>query len=230
MTSLVIFDIDGTLVNSTEIDAECYVKSIQKEFGIDDIDERWETYENVTDAGIFDEIFVRANGRKPSGSEIDRQIKRFMALLREYHSANPSLLEEIGGAGDIIDRLKNDKNWMVGIATGAWRESALFKLASASLNFTGIPLATSSDRLSRKDILEKCIGDSKRVYKANEFDKIISVGDGVWDLWAAKELGLGFIGILSSGKNDIFEDSPAVNNYLDQTEFFKCLEKAKIPK
>ena len=80
MAKLVLFDIDGTLVNTSEVDAMCYVRSFIEEFGLKEIDERWENYRHATDSGILDEIFERAYSRLPSEEEVERHIRRFLQL------------------------------------------------------------------------------------------------------------------------------------------------------
>ncbi|UCD56478.1 MAG: HAD family hydrolase [Candidatus Hydrogenedentota bacterium] len=226
MANLVIFDIDGTLVNSVEIDTICFVRSIKEEFGIHHIDERWETYRNVTDSGVLEEILEKTFARKPSESEIRRHVRRFLNLLEVYYSRDRTLLRVITGAQDIVKRLKNDPEWKIGIATGAWRESALFKLKAAGIDIKGIPIVTSSEAKSREDILRKCIDDSKGHYGVNEFRKIVSVGDGIWDLEAANKLGIGFVGINVPEKNDDFADYKTLKNYGEQRKFMGYLEEA----
>jgi beta-phosphoglucomutase-like phosphatase (HAD superfamily) len=230
MARLVIFDIDGTLVNSDKTNTTCFIRSIKEEFGIHDIDERWEIYRHTTDSGILEEIFEKTFGRKPSELEIRKQIKKFLNLLEGYHLRDASLFQEIRGAQNIIEKLKNHPEWKIGIATGTWREAALLKLKSAGLVVEGIPIATSSEARSREDILQKCIDDSKDYYEVNEFQRIVSVGDAIWDLKAASKLNIPFIRINVSGNADAFMDCKVLRDYSEQTKFIEYLEEAEVPK
>jgi len=229
MAKLVIFDIDGTLTNSNKVDATCYVRSLKEEFRIEDIDESWETYKNVTDSGVLEEIFEKAFSRSPTESEIRRHIKRFIELLEEYCKKDSASCEEIPGARDIINLLRNHPEWKIGIATGAWRESALFKLKSAGIDIKGLPFATGSDSKSREDMLEKCIDAAKICYGMDEFEKIVSVGDGVWDLRTAANMKLPFIGINKPEKFRHLAECKVLRNYSDASTFMKYLEEATAP-
>lgn len=53
--NLVMFDIDGTLVESYDFDASCFVQAVQNVLDIC-IDTDWSKYVHVTDSGILDEI------------------------------------------------------------------------------------------------------------------------------------------------------------------------------
>jgi beta-phosphoglucomutase-like phosphatase (HAD superfamily) len=227
MKKLVIFDIDGTLIDSTSVDEICFVHSIREEFGIESIHENWESYQEATDSGILEEIFQASFSRKPSRGEQIKHIDRFVALLAEYHAKKPSMFQEINGAADILECLKHHAEREAAIATGGWRKSALFKLDAARIDIKGIPMMTGSESKYRDEILRRCIEYAKRAYSVTQFEKIVSVGDARWDLKAAHKLGIGFIGINSSGCNE-FHGCPVFINFIDQDKFMDCLERAEI--
>ena len=52
---LIVFDVDGTLVDSKEFDDRLYELAVQTVLGIE-IDNDFSRYQNVTDSGILDEI------------------------------------------------------------------------------------------------------------------------------------------------------------------------------
>ncbi len=56
-----IFDVDGTLVDSTGIDDALYKAAIRGVLGDVSLRRTWSEYERVTDAGLFREI-CRDNG------------------------------------------------------------------------------------------------------------------------------------------------------------------------
>ena len=229
MAKLVIFDIDGTLTNSNEVDAICYVRSLKDEFELNEIDESWETYKNVTDSGVLDEIFEQAFSRKPTESEIRRHIKRFIELLEESCKKDSASCEEIPGARNILNLLRASSDWKIGIATGAWRESAVFKLKSAGIDIEKLPFVTGSNSKSREDLLGKCIDAAKDYYGIDEFERIVSVGDGVWDLRTAVNMKLPFIGINKPEKFSHLAKCMVLRDYTDAETFMRCLEEATVP-
>jgi len=50
----VMFDIDGTLVESYDVDSKLFVESVYEVTGLS-IDANWGRYRNVTDSGILQE-------------------------------------------------------------------------------------------------------------------------------------------------------------------------------
>jgi phosphoglycolate phosphatase-like HAD superfamily hydrolase len=230
MPKLVLFDIDGTLSDTDEADTECFLRSMEETFGLTEVDTRWETYQHATEAGIFEEIFERAYSRKPTESEIRRHIDCQSSLLEECYSRAPAMFTEICGAGKALELLAEHPDWRVGIATGAWRESALFKLNSAGLRFDGLPMATGSDAKTREDILLKCIDRAREHYGVVEFEKVVSVGDAVWDLETAAGLGIGFIAINEPAKFSDYPECVVLRDFSDLDTFVKRLEDAQPPR
>ena len=229
MTKLAIFDIDGTLLDAAEADTICFLGSLQEEFELTDIDTRWETYRHTTAAGIYEEIFERALSRKPSGSEIRRHIDCQRNLYEELHSRNPGMFVEISSACDILKFLESHPDWRIGIATGGWKEPALLKLKSIDIKCEELPLATCSDAKTREEILLKCIDLSKDQYGVAEFEKIVSVGDAVWDLKTAANLKLGFIGINKPVKFKDYGDCRVLQDFSNRELFMQYLEEALVP-
>jgi hypothetical protein len=84
---------------------------------------------------------------------------------------------------------------LVAFATGGWGASASLKLASAGLVVDDLPWANGDDALDRVDILRTAIARAGQKYGWNAFERVVYVGDGVWDVRAAKALGIGFLGV-----------------------------------
>lgn len=228
MAKLAIFDIDGTLVNSSKADEDCFAQSVDEAFGIKNIDTNWANYRNATDSSIFEEVFERALGRKPSGREITTQIEYFLRFLRQHCEQNPALFREVPGARAMLGRLARHPEWYPAIATGTWREAALFKLQAAGLDVKGIPMATASDAQDRETIIRQCIKKARAVYR-KQFERIVSVGDAVWDQLTAKRLGIAFVKINTSGKRDSSGFPYVLEHFEDEERFLACLERAGVP-
>jgi phosphoglycolate phosphatase-like HAD superfamily hydrolase len=125
---------------------------------------------------------------------------RFVELLCAAVEGAGQPLREVPGAGAILRRLAAHAGWQVAIATGGWGASARFKLASAGLPVDTFPWANADDALGRVDILRTAIRRAGEHYGQGAFEKVVHVGDGVWDVRAAKALGIGFLGLASGDK------------------------------
>jgi beta-phosphoglucomutase-like phosphatase (HAD superfamily) len=70
---LIMFDLDGTLVDSTKVDSGCYLQALVDVFGfdLDRIDRDWGNYPHVTDAGILQTLCQTELGRNPTGVAYD---------------------------------------------------------------------------------------------------------------------------------------------------------------
>ena len=192
---LVVFDIDGTLTRTDEVDSVCYLRAFEEELGWTGISTDWAAYPSCTDEAIALEIFARHGGRVPRDGEIDRVRRRFFSLLEAASAEGPDLFTEIPGAGEALGRLRSDPRFRVALATGAWEASARLKLRAAGLDIDGLPLATSDDHPRRDEIVRRAI--AKAEAGSGPFEDIVSVGDGVWDLRTARALGIDFVGIAS---------------------------------
>lgn len=198
MNNLIVFDIDGTLINIINLEDKLYLdavyRTLDKKF---EINTNWGSYKYSTDAGVFSEIVTNYFARGPSSHESQFVQTLFVESLEQAFSENVFLCRSLPGAENIFNKIKC-LGWDVAIATGCWLKSATFKLEKANILRNNIPLATSNDNFERKKIIEVAITRAKDFYKKQNYSNIFYVGDKQWDKAAAEELGIGFIGV---GKN-----------------------------
>jgi phosphoglycolate phosphatase-like HAD superfamily hydrolase len=198
--NLVVFDIDGTLTESVAVDEVCFVRAFHDVLGINRINTNWLEYKFQTDSGLALEICRKHLGRDPSDVEIGNLRFRFVQLLCAAVEQAGQPIREIPGAAALLHGLGAHVRWHIAIATGGWEASARFKLASAGLPVDSFPWANADDALDRVDILRTAIRRAGQDYSQNAFEKIIYVGDGVWDVLAAAALEIDFLGIARDDK------------------------------
>ena len=68
--NLVIFDVDGTLTDTMDIDTTCFAESIHELYPGITINTNWESYQYSTDTGFLLEIFSNNFSREPTGEEL----------------------------------------------------------------------------------------------------------------------------------------------------------------
>jgi phosphoglycolate phosphatase-like HAD superfamily hydrolase len=237
--NLAIFDIDGTLAATNRVDGECFVRAVEMTFGVTSVDEEWRLgerglgkwyeYPHITDAGIAREVFQRAFARWPEAEEIQRLADRYIGLLQASYASEPRRFREIAGAGDLLRRLSGLPDWRVAVATGGWRALATYKLQCARIPVEGLPFSTSDEGISREEIVTDCVARARAHYGIDRFARIVSIGDGAWDVKTARALGLPFIGVGEEARLTGWGALHVVQDYRDPVAFIRLLEEAQIP-
>src|SRR5271165_3522723 len=197
---LVIFDIDGTLTDTNEVDAECYSQAFADAFGFMATPETWARYPDRTDSGIAHYAFKQHLGRPPTGEELDRVKRSFFGLIEEAQRRTPRRFVEIAGAAQALSALRQRAGTAIAIAAGGWDWSARFKLASAGIAVDGVPAAFADDAMVRSRIVRAAIARAKAVYAIREFERITCVGDSSADVETARAMGLPLVGVGRGGR------------------------------
>ena len=225
--NLVVFDIDGTLTESVAVDELCFVQAFGDVLGIGSINTNWLDYTFQTDSGLALEICRNHLGRDPGEAELSRLQSRFIRLLGAAVEERGHPIREIPGAAALLHSLGAHCRWHVAIATGGWSVSARFKLASAGLPVDAFPWASADDALDRVDILRTAIRRAGEQYGQDACAKVVYVGDGVWDVRAAKALGIGFLGLAAGDKAVRLVEEGAscvLPDFSDLARVGECLE------
>ena len=209
--NLIVFDIDGTLTDSVQQHQKAFTETLY-EIGVQKIDAAFKSFKHHTDSFIAKEIYEADQGTPFS----DERIAAFEKGLAEKISTEN--INEIAGAKKLIKTLVNQSDYGICFATGSLRRPAQHKLHSAGIPFND-QLVVASDKIyERERIVEQAIKNASAYYKVSSFQRIISVGDGLWDLLTAQNLGLEFIGVGQTSKETLLEHG-AKTIYNDLTEF-----------
>ena len=185
---LIIFDIDGTLVDANVVDTEAYSAAIQDYYGIEEINTNWNDYKYSTDSGLLGEIVEAHLGRQPSPVEVAEIQDRFVELL------STRTIMPLAGAKGMIGELRRRKDYRLAIATGGWRVSALYKLRTTGIWFD-MPLASGDDHVEREVIVRLAVSRAEKDYAVREFQTVTYVGDADCDYRAAMAHGYRFVGV-----------------------------------
>jgi phosphoglycolate phosphatase-like HAD superfamily hydrolase len=188
---LVMFDIDGTLVDSAGFDGELYAAAVRDELGLP-VNRNWDVYEHVSDSGVLEQL-VREAGRGGEHAELAARVqRRFVAAVRDYLARNSRLVREIAGAKRLVARLLELPEVRVAVATGGWAETARLKLAHIGIDVDRVGFASSSDAPARVDIMRAA---ASRALPSGGFARATYFGDGPWDRRASAEIGYDFVAV-----------------------------------
>lgn len=226
---LVIFDIDGTLIHSHTKEVDAFATAVKAVFGIPEINRDLHCYEHITDSGILKECVYNALKRLPTTSEIQAVEDFYLDHFTNIIAQEP--IEPIPGSPNLLETLHAHPNIALAVATGSHYRSALLKLSHVTKQWREISLGSSNDSVVRTTIMETAHHKAKQCYGVKQFERIIYIGDGPWDVKATKQLQWEFIGIASNYAKDELRDWGAkcvIDNYLAPNDFLHLLENENL--
>jgi phosphoglycolate phosphatase-like HAD superfamily hydrolase len=223
---LLIFDIDGTLTDTIGVDNECFISAFEDEFQVELTQTDWATFQNVTDAGLFQDLFESNFNKKPTLNEKETFQARFFEYLRLNLVNNPERFNEIRGAKKFIENCLQHYGIKVAFATGGWGTSAKMKLQASGIPYENLPLSCSDRFISRQEILTNAVEQSLRQHSTASFSEVIYFGDGVWDLKTTAELEIRFIGVdaKQDGKLKNLGATQVIKDFSEVESIFELLE------
>jgi phosphoglycolate phosphatase-like HAD superfamily hydrolase len=222
---LAIFDIDGTLCDTYDVDDECFCATVAEVLGARIDANEWAQAPHVTDSSVIPWVWERHRGRRPSAAELGRFADVYERRLAEVLARALNRFRPVPGAHDLLALLPQ-RGWEAAVATGGWARLARLKLRAAGFA-TSLLRACADDSPDRADIFREA---GRRAAAAAHSDHVrtVLVGDGVWDARVAKQLDWPMLGVghgeralrlAQHGVRSIvrdFSDSETVLQHLEQ--------------
>jgi phosphoglycolate phosphatase-like HAD superfamily hydrolase len=231
--NLAIFDIDGTLTETDRVDDICFVQALADSHSITEVSTEWAGYPHTTDSAILFHLFQEKFNRAPDEAELLKFKSCFASLLQNYWNKDSSLFAGIVGASSMLGLLNREPEWRVAIASGGWRVSATFKLKAAGIKADELPAAFADDGFSREEILQSAVSRAQALYQQRHFARVVSIGDGLWDVRTARNLKFPFLGI-GRGEREIklrrAGATHMLEDFADYGQVLRCLVEADVPK
>lgn len=181
----VIFDIDGTLLQSSDEDDSLYRQAIERVVGPVRFRPDLSDYKHVSDSGIL--VQLLDDNDIEADPDLISAIKDQFLVATETHVRKFGPFQEIPGAKRLLARLQDSERYAVAIATGGWSHTALYKLNTAGFELNGVSMKSSDDAIERVEIMRlalEALGDG--------FELITYYGDAPWDELACQQLGWSF--------------------------------------
>ena len=225
---LVIFDVDGTLCDTTSVDEECYLQACRETLIFDAGSIDWVDAPQITDAAILQWLWTENLGRLPASEEVATVQNRFLELLGQASLESPTRFRAISGAPEMLENLRSN-GWRFTVATGGWQTSAVLKLRAAGIP-TEILGASSTDSPDRCEVFR--LAASRVGLPNGKAQSTVLVGDGLWDVRVAAQLGFRFVGVNSGPRADQLRQAGAqtvVPDFADVGRFLQALDDARVP-
>jgi len=131
----VLFDMDGTILDSEPAHTKVLQEVIQKEVGIDISEEDIRAYIGLSDDKKLEIIFKRMG--------IKKDIYNLADMARKKSLENSHLVAKMYGAEELIKRMK--ENFAIALVTGSGRDQADFFMESVGLKKYFKTIVTSDD-------------------------------------------------------------------------------------
>ena len=211
---MVLFDIDGTLLDTHGFGREAFIRGLARMTGERD-ELEYVSFAGNTDRNVLDQVMAR---RKVHFGE--EEIRRIFACiageLKGLLQANPG--QEIKGARGLLEVLA-EKGAALGLVTGNIRECAFLKLGSVGFDrFFGFG-GFGDQHAERSKIATSALAEAAEIGILPEPSEICLIGDTPYDVAAGLDIGVSVIGVATGkyGEEELIKSGATltVANYSD---------------
>ena len=152
-------------------------------------------------------------------------------MIDQKRKANPADFREVPGAQSTVHRLLTMDEFAVGIGTGGWHKPATVKLQHVGIDYRDIFMSCADGRYTREAIVQGSITPALQKYP--NIQRIVYVGDALWDVRTTRNMQIPFIGIRREGDKEVLKKEGAdyvLEDYRDFELFLEYVEKSLPPR
>jgi phosphoglycolate phosphatase len=195
MPTVVLFDVDGTLIDSGGAGARSWAHAFDTLYGISaDISSHSEIGE--TDPVVARKTFEAAVGREPREAELARLFAVYLLRLSDEVRTSEGY-RVLEGVEDLLPML-SDAGRMLGLVSGAMEGAARVKLSRADLNRFFVFGGYGSDSDDRAMLTRVAIDKAATLHGHDVTpDRVFVVGDTPLDVEAARAVGAVSVAVAS---------------------------------
>jgi phosphoglycolate phosphatase len=189
----ILFDIDGTLINTGGAGAASWRLAFDELYGIPaDIGKFTDT--GMTDPAVGRKTFEAVLEREPERREFTRLMERRNFYLHQTVQDSKGY-EVLPGVDELLPKLIND-GYLLGLVTGNVEAAAHIKLHRANLNRFFSFGGYGSDSDERAEVTRIALTRASKVYGEEiERDQAFAVGDTPLDVTGAHAAGIECVGV-----------------------------------
>jgi len=228
--TLVIFDVDATLVYSDKLDSKAFAQTYQAIYQQPFPSIDWKTYPHVTDDTIFNTVIQQHFQRPATIAEIQFFKAEFTKAITKNRQLQPSAYKIVPAAKEMMHILLEQEGIVIGVATGGWKAPAILKLKHVGIPTEGLFISGADGKTTRVQIIEEVLYN---VQKAGIlYDRIVYVGDAIWDVKTTRQMQIPLIGIRYKGDVEVLQNEGVqhvLTNYQNLALFREMINLAVPP-
>jgi len=194
---LILFDIDGTLVNSGGAGYRAFSRALETTYGLGG-GLNGVRLDGKTDLQIVREVFDRRGMRfeitEKSAGEL---FNRYVEFLRQELAVVGESFQVLPGVYDLLSHLNRNTSFLLGIASGNIEEGARLKLERGGLSQFFTVGGFGSDSESRTELTRIAIERAKEHAGPTALSSTIVIGDTPRDIHHGQEAGARVLAVAS---------------------------------
>jgi phosphoglycolate phosphatase len=226
MKTLLLFDIDGTLLQAEDATRRAISRTFREIFGAD------RSFDNVsfagrTDPGIFRDVARTMLGRTLPPQELDLVAARYLELLPGELAAMKSY-RLMPGVKELLPLLATREDVVLGLQTGNLEPAAYMKLKPGGIDGCFTVGGFGSDSDDRTELVRIAIERARQGCDGLIPDEtIFLIGDSPYDIAAGRELGINTLAVATghTGPEALLAESPSclLPDLSDTSHFLRCI-------
>ena len=191
---LILFDIDGTLVNSGGAGHRAFSRALESTLGIGG-GLNGVRLDGKTDLQIVREVFDCRGMEEEISQESARELfENYVGFLREELEIVGDGYQVLPGVEDLLAYLGRSSSALLGVATGNIKEGAWLKLEHGNLNQFFVVGGYGSDSESRTELIRVAIDRAK---ERTHVTSTVVIGDTPRDIQHGKQAGAQVVAVAS---------------------------------
>ena len=192
MKKLVLFDLDGTLVNAAGAGRNSLGKAMEDLYGVNPQFDH-ALISGRTDLDNFTLVYgLIKKGKKPSAAEMKKITAKYLEFLPEQvqKMVRTKKYGKVKGVEKFLTLLAAQKDIILGLGTGNLEKGAFIKLAPSKLDRFFTLGGYGEDGHTREEMLAAAVKRAEKKFKTKITpDQVYVIGDTHRDICAAKNCG-----------------------------------------
>lgn len=205
MSKLVLFDIDGTILNSSRAGRDAMEAALEMEVGIKG-DPNYH-YDGKTDRQIIREILQSAGHTDQDIEQhLDGVMNRYLAILEKNLKQADRTVTIMPGIVELIDAVEAEDDTTIGLLTGNVERGAILKLGAAGIDHMRFVVnAYGCDSEIRNELSPLACRRHDEIFGIEcEGDDVVIIGDTPADIECGKPVGARTIAV-ATGRYSVDE-------------------------